>query len=585
MPESRPATLRDRIGGRWAVSWTAFIICLIFTGAARVLDPLFADPALRPLGLLIYLAAFVAAFGGTMWLSSITVLRNRRVRPVPVTLVAAVGFVGGAVLVKVLDLLVAVVGLNGPGYVSHPWLIAAITCAFALCSIAYLLDARDRFRSERDRLLSKLARTVATDASEQGALDRLRSQMMQHADRDAASTFPAAGMTGGEPEDSLGEARSAVVALRSTSDQALRSLSHGMWSPESSGRLRPMMAVRALAVQQPYRPILLAFPLYVFTTLRLTQSQPAAIQLLSFMILATYGIAVSIAVNAATRRMPKRAVAVVIGSVPVLALSCVPMYFALVGAGVSNSIAVRMALAGAVWLGGAYPLFNLARGLSLASQDVARGLRQSITEGDLRRAGRARDLEELRREIAMHLHGTVRGLLTTTVMRLEFAISSQDPEKASLALAEARSLLERAGSSPSPFETGEPAAESSSLPAQLSELESAWAGIVDVRIHSDDAGAPDDSAKRKLMSIVTEGINDAARHGQATSIDVTIRRCPDGWEVLVDDNGSNDAALVGAAAGLGSRHLDAVAPQAWSRVRTGDGRTRLMVRVKRSARE
>ena len=188
--------------------------------------------------------------------------------------------------------------------------------------------------------------------------------------------------------------------------------------------------------------------------------------------------------------MPRRAVAVVIGSVPMLALSCVPMYFALVSAGVNGSTASRLALAGALWLGGAYPLFNLARGLSLASQDVVRGLRQSITEGDLRRAGRARDLEGLRREIAMHLHGTVRGLLTTTVMRLEFAISSRDPKKASLALEEARSLLDRAGSSPSPFGAGEPATESSSLPAQLSELESAWAGLVDVRIHSDDAGDP-----------------------------------------------------------------------------------------------
>ena len=567
------------------MSWTAFVICVLFTGAGRVLDPLFSDPGLRPLGLLIELVAFLVCFGGTMWLSSVTLLRNRRIRPAPVALVAAVGFIAGAVTIAGQNLLVAFAGMDGAGYVARPLLVAAASSAFAFCSIAYLLDARDRFRSERDRLLSRLARSVEADATEQATLERLRVQMWHYADRDAAATLPAAGFNTSVPNDALGEARSAVVALRSTSDQALRSLSHGMWAPEGSGRLRPMMAVRALAAQQPYRLILLAFPLFVFATLRLTQSQPAAIQLLSLMILATYGIAVSFAVNAATRLMPKRAVAVVIGSVPVLALSCVPMYFVLAGAGVPESIALRMALASALWLGGAYPLFNLARGLSLASQDVVRGLRQSITEGDLRRAGRARDLDELRREIAMHLHGTVRGLLTTTVMRLEFAISSQDPEKASLALAEARWLLDRAGSSSSPFGAGEPAAESSSLLTQFSELESAWAGLVDVRIHSDDAGDPDDSATRKLVSIVTEGINDAARHGQATSVDVTIHRCPDGWQVIVDDNGSNDAALVGAAAGLGSRHLDAVAPQAWSRVRTGGGRTRLMVRVKRSARE
>ena len=579
MDKPRSPTLRERIGGRWAVSWPAFIICLSFTSLSRLLDPLFAQPSVRMFGLLIDLVTFLVCFGGTMWLSTITVLRNRRVRPVPVALVAAVGFVAAASVIVAQDLVVTFVGMDGPGYVSRPWLVAAITGAIALCSIAYLLDARERFRSERDRLLTTLARSVDADATEQEALDLLRSQMWQYAASDAASALPS-GATSTNDEDSLGEARSVVIALRSSSDRALRSLSHGMWTPERSGRLRPMMAIRALAAQQPYQLPLLAFPLFIFTTLRLTQSEPVTIQLVSLALLAAYGSAVSITVNAATRMAPHFAVAVVIGSVPVLALSCIPLYFVLVQTGGDNRIALRLALAGALWLAGVYPLFNLARGLSIAREDLVLGLRQSITEGDVRRASRAHDLEELRREIAMHLHGTVRGLLTTTVMRLEFAISSRDSEQARLALSEARALLERAGNSPSSIGAPDLAAASSSMLAELSELQSAWSGLVDVRIHADADPAPDDSAKRKLLSIVTEGINDAARHGQATCIEVTIRHRPDGWEVIVDDNGSTDTTLVGAATGLGSQYLDAVAADGWSRVRTRDNLTRLRVSVK-----
>ena len=58
-----------------------------------------------------------------------------------------------------------------------------------------------------------------------------------------------------------------------------------------------MMAVRALTAQQPYRLLLLAFPLFIFTTLRLTQSQPVTMQLVSLVLLAAYGSAVSIIVN------------------------------------------------------------------------------------------------------------------------------------------------------------------------------------------------------------------------------------------------------------------------------------------------
>ena len=190
MDKPRSPTLRERIGGRWAVSWPAFIICLSFTSLSRLLDPLFAQPSVRMVGLLIDLVTFLVCFGGTMWLSTITVLRNRRVRPVPVALVAAVGFVAAASVIVAQDLVVTFVGMDGPGYVSRPWLVAAITGAIALCSIAYLLDARERFRSERDRLLTTLARSVDADATEQEALDLLRSQMWQYAASDAASALP-----------------------------------------------------------------------------------------------------------------------------------------------------------------------------------------------------------------------------------------------------------------------------------------------------------------------------------------------------------------------------------------------------------
>lgn len=168
-------------------------------------------------------------------------------------------------------------------------------------------------------------------------------------------------------------------------------------------------------------------------------------------------------------------------------------------------------------------------------------------------------------------------------MRLEFAISSQDSEQARLALTEVRALLEGAANSPASIGSTDLAAASSSMIAELSELQSAWSGLVDVRLHADAEPIPDDSTKRKLLSVVTEGINDAARHGHATIIDVMVQHRPNGWEVIVDDNGLNHGPLVNATTGLGSRYFDAVAPQDWSRVRVGANCTRLTVHVKARA--
>ena len=292
-------------------------------------------------------------------------------------------------------------------------------------------------------------------------------------------------------------------------------------------------------------------------------------------ILALSTLAISLAVNALTRRMPRWAVAVTIGSIPVLALSGIPVDQVLTVAGTDETVAARLALTGALWVAVAYPLLNVARGLSIAARDVVRGLQQSVTDADVRQAAMARELDLLRREVAMHLHGTVRGLLTTSVMRLEFAINANDPEDARNALAEARALLDSAQTSPQGPAVG-------SMREQLADLAAAWEGLVDVRVDIAGVGEPRPAEERTILRVVTEGVHDAARHGSATHVEVLIREGAAGWEVSVVDDGIRDLPAQGSdpvALGLGSQHLDAVAPGSWQRVRTPEGRTALTARI------
>jgi signal transduction histidine kinase len=573
VPDLRSASLRERIGGRWAVSLTAFFLALGFKVVSGLLDPLFVDAGMRGVGLLVDLGSFVLFFGGVMWLASVSVLRSRRVRPVPVVVVVLVGAVAGATSIASIDWIVTAAGLAGAGYVQRPWVAGVIIGPLALCTFAYLLDARERFRTERDRLLGELARAVAVDGNERAELERIRSEMWSLAGSDTARTISAAQERTAVGEDSLDQARSAVTALKSTSDRTLRAMSHGLWTAPDAGRLRPMMIIRALAAQRPYQLSLLLIPLAFVAILRLTRSVPLTTSMTFLAVLAAFALVTSFAVNVLSRRVPRWAVAVTIGSIPVLALSAIPVYLVLTRVGTEASVAARLALTGALWVAVAYPLFNVARGLSIASRDVVRGLQQSVTEADVRRAAMARELDLLRREVAMHLHGTVRGLLTTCVMRLEFAINANDPDEARNALAEARALLDSAQLSPVGSAPG-------SMREQLAELAAAWEGLVDVRVEVDCNGEPGPSEERTILRVVTEGIHDAARHGSATHVEVTIRGGAGEWEVSVVDDGLRDLPARGSApTGLGSQHLDAVAPGAWQRVRTTDGRTALTASI------
>ena len=171
----------------------------------------------------------------------------------------------------------------------------------------------------------------------------------------------------------------------------------------------------------------------------------------------------------------------------------------------------------------------------------------------------------------MHLHGTVRGLLATSVMRLEFAIKANDPEEARKALTEVRDSLSSAQLSSRGPAVGE-------MREQLAELAAAWSGLVDVRVEIVGSGEPAPSEQRTLLRIVTEGVHDAVRHGSATRVEVTIREGAGEWNVSVVDDGLSDLRVQGSAPeerGLGSQHLDAVAPGSWQRMRTAEGRTTL----------
>ena len=571
MPDLRTASLRDRIGGRWAVSWTAFFLALGFKLASGLLDPLFADAGMRGIGLLVDLISFVVFFGGVMGLASVSVLRHRRTRPVPVVVVVLVGSIAGAAAIGSINWIVDGAGLDGAGYVERRWVAGAVMGPLALCAFAYLLDARERFRTERDRLVGELSRVVAIDGRDLTELERMRSEMWSLAGIDAARTMFAAQPDSTVNGDSLTEARLAVTALKSTSDRTLRGMSHGLWTKPAAARLRPTMIIRALAAQRPYQPLLLLVPIAFVAILRITRGVPLATSVPFLAVLACFALVISLAVNVLSRRRPQWAVALTIGSVPVLAVSGIPVYLVLTLTGTDPAAAARLALTGALWVAVAYPLLNVARGLSLAAQDVVRGLQQSVTEADVQRAVMARELDLLRREVAMHLHGTVRGLLATSVMRLEFAIEANDPEEARKALTEVRDSLSSAQlSSRGPAVGG--------MREQLAELAAAWSGLVDVRVEIVGSGEPAPSEQRTLLRIVTEGVHDAVRHGSATRVEVTIREGTREWNVSVVDDGLSDLRVQGSAPeerGLGSQHLDAVAPGSWQRMRTAEGRTTL----------
>ena len=176
-PTQKPP-LRERIGGRWALSWqatvsgTALVICLatITGGGLGVSAP---DAETIPLW---FFAAWVGAGAELLYigLGNATVFRNRRVRSLPVAVVVIFHAGIGVVFAVAFLLTVRALGLS----LVEPPLQTIVGFALAglwFCmSMALLLDARDRFLRERRLLVDEAVALEVADLHQSQVVKRLR---------------------------------------------------------------------------------------------------------------------------------------------------------------------------------------------------------------------------------------------------------------------------------------------------------------------------------------------------------------------------------------------------------------------------
>ncbi len=172
------------------------------------------------------------------------------------------------------------------------------------------------------------------------------------------------------------------------------------------------------------------------------------------------------------------------------------------------------------------------------------------------------------RDIADRLHGDLQGELLAAAARIDRL--GPDDVRIGVELARVVRLLDGALSVPV-------ALQRLPLAVRLADLQARWAGLLDVTVELPVEGPIGARSEDLIVGIVSEALTNAKRHGMARQVHVGIVELPEagsGLLVLIDDDGVGPRA---GGAGIGSAHLDAVAPGAWSRVRRDSGGTRLEV--------
>ena len=535
-------TLREHIGGRWAISWVLFVINIPFNMLSITTNISGQPEGSQWFGWFLVALAGLATIGVFFLLGDFVLFRNRRVHSVPVWAVigfgAVIGIVRGLVVVLTADAL-GVQKFTAVG-LTNRMIAGALLGAIALPLGALVLSVISRYRSERYRLLDELADGERRRLAEQDQLTLLRSAVVDDVRTEVQGVALAAIESGGGPKE--------VSA-------ALRETSHSIWTDKSTTREADAAGTTITStlwqgIASRTLPIGWICGLWGLS---------AAASVVSISGLVSGGVQVvfsvgSLAVclwlaNLWISRKPGHWTAATVTFVGLAWVVTSPVSYLLFDSRPLGT-AVPIMVLNLFWLPLVVGLVAFAAGAVTSSELVLARLRTSVDETEVTTRAIEVERDAILRELAEQLHGSVHSPLVS------HAALGSDRER----------LMEQVGQAVAAL-----GAESLDvdLESRLAALAESWDGlvVVEVRVTGGRERA------RDVERVVKEAIANAYRHGGAEWVGVSVTDS-DGVEVLVEDDGRGPTES--PSAGLGSRMFDTLGE--WSLVRR-ESRTVLRINV------
>jgi len=568
--------MRHDLGGEWFLAPVALITIIPLATLASVVD--LAEPTVPSLTgwTVANLVAFLICIALNVVLVR-TAQRRRRRAPLPITVTVVAGALFGLIKVVVTAEAGSAFGLTSmdKGSIGGRLLLSSVVGMVAVPAVVLMRATLARHQAEHRLLVSETFAGLLTPALPEEAVvsqgggatlgGMLRADEGENARQEAALVL-------GELRTALAQAPPSLASglLTEAVEHRLRPLTHRLWSgtrlPSSDMTFRGL--IRAM-LRRPIYPALTPTLIHGVVITLFALNRVAPVHAVATGVVAAVALAALLVLARASRPRAESAEAGVAHLTLVLI------------AAAASTLVIRRVLAPEFLLsdaaiGGLTVAWVIP--LVLASNVVATVLhdRDAVRKQLIAMFGPEWYAQLMRthvdaaaaRDIADRLHGDLQGELLAAAARIDRLGRDDVAIRAELALVGERlegAMSTGTGVAPLP------------LHVRLRDLQARWAGLLDVRIELDVAGPLGARSKDLIVGIVSEALTNARRHGMAQTVFVrVIGQHEDGTGVLVqvDDDGIGPRK---GSAGIGSAHLDAVAPGAWSRVRREAGGTRLEV--------
>ena len=567
--------IQERVGGRHAISLAVFLIGSPFWVVGFVLNEPATYESLGSAALVMVITLCgQAVMGMVLFLAHLTVARNRTQKPVSLVVMAVVW--GSSSVARILTVVFAF-DLSGlPDTVPLGTRIAAS----AMMAIAgyglgsYGMDALDRFRNERARILSELIDSDEQLAAHRVTVDTMKDVLVHNLD----NQLKQAGGLSTQSLDRLEQAitsrmdtKPALEELRLLSEDTWRTVSQDLWAkaPSTAPTIKISEMLTLFSRSGPFQiPFLAtgAFFLYLLVYARTFDPVTGAVVTIAWL---GAMVPFSLAFNAVLRRLTKfsitsfavLALAIILSSFPLLAVAEVVGVTTDDPARVFGVHTLTMTL---------IVMSALLPTIGRASRGILDTLRGSIDATAMEKLHIESQIDIASKKLASRLHGDIRGNFLASVLALQKNLETDDVDQARATIEKLRKLL---------AETIELGPESPEATRQaLQEFLTNWSALVDISLEKPLQDIPAEFLSA-FHTVVVDAVNNAVRHGKADWIRIGFSLENDGLVVNIMNNGREDSSN---RVGLGTLHLNQLAGDMWNRSTNEQGITQLVARLDRS---
>jgi hypothetical protein len=483
--------LRTLIGGRWAFSWQGYLIVWPFA----VLFFFFGSPSLWEsdslleglirgfvIGTVVYLPVVLV-----MWLASISIARNRRHNPIPITLVALVGAVAWTVRSVVIIAALELQALPSDVSPTDRIISGIVQGAITSLLIAWILAKISSFRDQRRQLLSDLVQEELANERLRERIDESRLNLLTTVRETVDSTAQTLNTPAASTEPSQEEVESFARATTKISQDLAREL----WDDAAStNRIGPMALLRSTVANRPFA-LWAQLPIIALGLFILPSFWTFTDAVIVLAILSIYSSIVVVAANTITPRLRPNPGLIAYGIAVLLLLgTAIVLQVSVNALGLTSPRGDVLPWLAVLNFGVLLPLIGLSAHIGRAQQQVLTQIRRSITETEIQREALRSEESRIRRDLAYTLHGGLQADLTASTMRAQQAIDRGDTATARQTLDQAKDLIQRSWDVPDLARTD--------LRSTARTVVESWEGFVDIAL---DIAVDREPAPRTVANI------------------------------------------------------------------------------------